>query len=235
MEESETIMSNQKIADRISAMIAKAESSTHPEEAATFMAMVHKMLEEHGMSMLDVGTLNSDDPVGHKRRAGKFYASESSFRDTAFSLAEYYGCTAYISVMGNHRYITVIGRESARITFELMWPYVKKCIRAEARRLTKEEGSTFARQQRWVADALTHRIDKILFERRYGANAPQDRGVNALVPVDVINAYCKEHFAHAKTVRDRDLQSSSAARAAADNIGLDVQMSSAATRKIGKA
>ena len=232
-------MSN--IADKIAKLIAKADSTTHPEEADAFMSMVHKLLTEHGMSLLDVGKLNSEDPVGKTGAAGRFYASESAFRDTAFNLAEYYGCKAIITNIGNRRLITVIGRESARVTFELMWPYVKKCIRAEARRLhnvikaefdpipVPNKVSTVARQQRWVADAMTYRLAVIVADRN--REQPAETGVNALVPVDLIQQIMDEDYGNAKTATGRTLKTTKEAQAAADNINLSDQLKDTANRK----
>lgn len=230
-----------KIADKISKLIAKAESTTHPEEADSFMLMVHKLLEQHGMSLLDVGKLNSEDPVGQTSDAGKFYASESAFRDVAFYLAEYYGCKAVVHVHGNHRNLSVFGRDSARITFELMWPYVKKCIRSEARRLhnvvkaefapipVPSKLSTVARQQRWVADALSSRLLRAIHDRR--RETPEQTGVNALVPVDLIQQLMDDLYDDIKTAKDRQLKTTAEAREAAGNINLNEQVDSAERKK----
>lgn len=222
-------MSN--IADKISKLIAKAESTTHPEEQDTFMAKVHQLLEQHGMSLLDIGKLQSDDPVGRSKISSAYYASESSFRDVAFAAARYYGCKATVTNIGNHRMVAVYGRESARITFELMWPYIKKSIRRHARRLVAEEGSTFARQQRYVADALTGRLNLL-----YWKNQPkghEGKGVNALVPVDLID----EIMPDCKTVRSRDLLVTQGAEDAANSINLSAQVDAAkqgGVKKISK-
>ena len=48
MIDSSNTPSTSKIADLISKLIAKAESSTHPEEAETFMAKAHELLNKYG-------------------------------------------------------------------------------------------------------------------------------------------------------------------------------------------
>lgn len=223
-------MTTSSIADKISKLIAKAESSSHPDEADTFMAKVHQLLEQHGLDLQQVGKLQSDDPVGRSNSVGAYFASESAFRDVAFAAARYYGCQGLVASVGSKRYVHVVGRQSARTTFELMWPYLKRSIRAKARQLEKEEGSTFARQRRWVADALTARINKLLHEREFHEARKEvvTTGVNALVPVDLI----EQMTSHAKVVRGRNLQSTSGAIAAAAGIGLDLQTTGKAVRKI---
>jgi len=71
-------MSN--ISNKIAAMIAKAESSSHPEEADAFMSKVHELLEKHGLSLQDIGTINEDDPVGHTKEAGYYFKAENAMK-----------------------------------------------------------------------------------------------------------------------------------------------------------
>lgn len=237
-------MSN-NIADKISVLIRQAEESTHPEEAATFMAKVHSLLEKHGLNLLDLGRLSSDDPVGKSRKQAEFFASESFMRDVVFHLARYYGCRAIVHTVGNHRWATIMGRESARMTFTLMYPYVKKCIRSEARRLHKIEAadpiwamlpkkarSSYAKQQRYVADALAWRLQVEVARRSREDKVYQARGVNALVPVDEIDAMVDAMGA--KTARDRQYLTTKEAEEAAQGINLNQQMAGAKQKQIGK-
>lgn len=225
-------MSN--IADKISKLIAKADSSTHPEEASAFMAKVHQLLEAHGLNLLDLGRLQSDDPLGKHEKQAEFFASETALRDVVFRLARFYGCRAVIHQQDNHRWATIIGRESARITFELMWPYVKKTIRFEARRLAKESTTktTYARQLRFVADALAERLLLEVYRRleTEKANETVTTGVNALVPVDLLQQMVDAQGA--KVARDRETKTTPEARAAAANVSLNLQTTGAKQKQI---
>lgn len=239
-------MSKQHIADRITKMIELAESTTHPAEAETFMAKVQALLEQHGMSMLELGTLSSDDPVGCSKDVGTYNNMESSYRDVAFEVAEYYGCEAtvgkrYVSKPNTkkgyvfHNAVTVYGRESARITFTLMWPYIKKSISRAARELSKQNGELIAKNMRWVADALTHRVAYINLQKKKDNQKLKvnTTGVNALVPVDLIKQAMPDDL---KTVRERNWETTSGARKAAGDINLDAQVAkqSGTVKRIAK-
>ena len=114
----------EKIAEKIQKLLAKANSSTHPEEAETFMAKAHALLEQHGLSLFDLGKLDSEDPIGRSQDKEMLRAnSAASWRTmVAGQLAIYYGCKMVTTNYrgDNFTYWTVFGRESARITFMLM-------------------------------------------------------------------------------------------------------------------
>jgi len=175
-----------KIADKIRKLIAKADSSTHPEESAAFMAKVHGLLESHGLS----------------------------------------NCEALIANCGNKRFVTIIGRESARVTFAVMFPYIRRCISASARELVKTQGSTYSKQHGYVARALGLRLDGMYFDRKRERAEYAKTGVNALVPVDIIKAYSEEKFNPGKA-RPSSYLTTLSAMAAAKDINVDQQVDGA--------
>ena len=173
------------IAQKIAKLIAKADSSTHPEEADAFMSKAHAMLEAHGLSLLDLGTLDSDDAVGKTDNA--MLSSDGGKDKIAFPLAAYYGCELVIAhapgTRSTKRYV-LFGRESARVTFQLMAPFVFRQV-ARMALVEQKSGaySTPAKARTALAGALAMRLYRLT-----AANEarPQGSGLNALVPVDII-------------------------------------------------
>lgn len=228
---------NTKIADRIAKIIAHADSTGNAQEAEAFMAKAHAMLEEHGMSLLDVGRLHEDE-LGVSRDCAMYSMVEDSYRDMAFALALYYGCEATIGtryVEGRRgrtvkrRAITLYGRESARTTFIVMWPYIKRCVARAGVELKaldqKAYGESFSRSvyMRHVANALASRLCRL---RRSAEHARwkagvASTGVNALVPVDLIEQLLPKGLPVAKP---RAAVTTAEARKKAEDINLSKQV-----------
>lgn len=208
-----------KIAEKIAKLIAKADSTSHPEEAETFMAKAHQLLQEHGMSLLDVGRLGQDDPLG---KTDNFYRSNDQDRWRLRAgpiLARYYGCRIvwYSDRRGNHSWV-VYGRESARITFQLMWPpYVDRQVMALARQAVKRGVyPTVSKARHQIGYALARRISDLYLKDQKPVEAI---GVNALVPVDLID----EMIGDVNVVKTKRVFYDSEAAELADKISLNRQ------------
>lgn len=187
-------MTIETIAAKIAKLIAKADSSTHPEEADTFMTKAQALLEAHGISMLDLGKLG-DDAVGHDEDA--YRSSENWKNKLANQLAIMYGCTLVTDpvTLKQVKYV-VFGRESARVTFTLMFPYILRQVQKLAN-IEQKAGRYATRHKAMVAvaGALTIRIYRMNAAAKAGeASTKQTTGVNALVPVDIIEAAVAERF-----------------------------------------
>lgn len=222
------------IAAKIQRLIAKADSSTHPEEADTFMSKAQQMMEQHGLSLLDLGRLDAEDPVGLTRDKDSLRNNSSAnwrFR-LAGQLAKYYGCELVGSQRGSFNYWTVFGRESARVTFSLMWPFVDRQVLAVAREeFRKGHYPSTKHAHKAIGDALTLRVYNMNKELR--TTRPAETGVNALVPVDLIQHAMAEEYPHLRSSRGQRLNVTSTARDAAGRVSLNVQTGRApASRRI---
>ena len=225
-------MSLEDIARKIAAIISKADSTTHPEEAAAFMAKAHQMLEQHGIDLMDLGRLNEGDPVGVDREAGKVARSYPWALPLMHQLGLYYGVqTVYTQVYGSDTLISCAGRLSARTTFSLMWPYVLRQVQNLAR-IAYNEGHYKTRMKAVaaVADAMTYRLSRLIADRQpaRGSRATQ----NALVPVDEIQQALEQAFPNLKTSRKRRLTADSRAHELAGQISLDSQVGGHRQRRI---
>ena len=147
-----------------------------------------------------------------------------------FKLATYYGCELVQFKQGNKTTATVFGRESARVTFTLMAPFVMRQVRQKARKLAKEEGTSESRAKTALGNAMTFRIQDLIAAQQQRPEY-QATGVNALVPVDVIKAAMQEAFPTSRKQRSANLSTSLAAMAAAETVSLNRQTPAPASSK----
>jgi hypothetical protein len=222
------------IAEKIKKLIAFADSTAHPEEAETFMAKAHELLLAHGISLLDLGRMG-DDPVGQSQGAGHNKVNDQWRGDVAHALSTYYGCkTLFDKSRGDNVRWFIFGRESARITFDLMWPYIDRRVLELARR---EKGAgnykSIPQARRNIGNALARRIWGLIRAKEAAeAKAAEagvkpvhaGTGVNALVPVDIIDQFINDAFT-VKTNKAAKLNTDSNARAVANEVSLNLQTS----------
>jgi len=215
-----------KIADKIRKILAVADSTTNPDEADTFMAKAQSMLEAHGLSLLDLGRLDSEDPMGTDRDATKNFVAESWLKIVSACLARYYGAERVTSQYKNTINHAVIGRESARITYQLMQPFVARQVRQLARGAFKAgEFRSESRAKTAIGNALALRIDRLASEQedRRKEDLP-GKGLNALVPVDLIRLEMEAQFPNlSNSGKARMVSTTAASRAAAAKVSLNRQ------------
>jgi hypothetical protein len=229
-----------KIIERIKKVLAKAESTTSAAEAEMLMAKVQQMLTEHNITMLDVATLDLDDPVGTDKHFTKHRVVDSWLSHVAEQLARYYGCrTVRTGGYGGAKHTTAIsvtGRLSNRVTFQLMLPFVKKQIMAEGRRLVHEQPWKYTSTNmaaRHVANALVFRLVKLVKEQeQQDQQRVAETGSRALVPVDMIDAAMADAFGTLREMPASAIRTSSAAQNAAQNISLYRQTGGTGQRRI---
>lgn len=219
------------IANKIAKIIAKADSTTNPEEADTFMAKAHAMMEAHGLSLLDLGRLDSEDPIGTSRDCASVSASYGCARAVATQLASYYGCElVYTAYKQENKFkFHVCGRESARITFQLMFPYVWRQV-ADLARKDFKAGNHKTRMSALnaVANALTLRIARLVAEQKDRRKEDlAGKGLNALVPVDLIEQELRNAFPRARVGRASKMRTNESARKAADKVSFNRQTNAA--------
>lgn len=217
-----------KIAQKIKALLAKAASSEHEAEAEAFMAKAQQLLEEY---QIDASTLEgSDDPVKVHYGMQKTRKDPTWQKKPYTALATLYGCKIVYAPMWVRNQpgfqVELTGRESAFITTELMYPWIKSQCEAQGRELAKEYPQfTSAQHTRRVANALYFRIHALAAKE----NAPtkprtEAAAANALVTQDrtlqVFNDHYGETLGKARAGRS---STNAAARDAASKIGLHRQ------------
>jgi hypothetical protein len=242
-----------KIADKIRALIAKANSTEHEAEAAAFMAKAQELLERH---QLDLGDLqDADDPVVINTTG--FEQTESSpswYKDLYVALGALYGCKAVMNPTliktsrGNTRWgysIELTGRESAIVTAQLMFPWVKEQCFAKGRQLfrdrmaslnmpTVKDANEERKQARRVGNALVHRIwGMVRAEQAKNEGPKTEAAKNALVTQDRVLQVYNDHYGELKEGKGRSTTTNMSAREAANSIGLHRQAGHSETLQIG--
>ena len=129
--------------------------------------------------------------------------------------------------------MSVAGRESARVTFQLMFPFVLR----QAQKLGAQayrEGDYKNRMQsfNYVCNALAQRLRKLCHEQAAVRRAePVGSGLNALVPVDMISAALQEMYGDIKSVRSRGEPTNAQSRTLANKVSLNQQTPAPKTAK----
>lgn len=216
-------MTRESLKTKIAALLAKAENTDNEFEAATFMAKVNELLEKHQIEMHEVRAAGGDsDPIGKEMGETNIYASISWAINVAGALAQYYGCRVIYFRKGNHRPYEVIGRESARRTFELMLPFVISQVKQQAKRLCVGSNNAKSRSvmEREIGQALWIRINNLVPAAEEMRSELTGKG---LIPVSDVDAAIREFYPELKAGRAKTVRFSSEARDAANRVGITPQ------------
>lgn len=230
-----------EMAAKIRALLAKANcASTTEAEADAFMAKAHELMERYQLGMADV--LTSGDPVvgsdGRTFSTGDFAWK----RELYASLARLYGCQtvwcaggSYRNGRWQHTTLKVVGRESATVTLDLMYPFVAAQVREAGYRMSRETRKSAASCMNSVGMALVIRVNRLWraqLAEQQRAGTPEAR--NALVVVDQVKARMHELFPDMTTGKARPISSTQRATEHAAGIGLDRQVGAGSTLMIGR-
>lgn len=220
-------MSN--IADKIRKLIALADSTTHPEEADTFMGKAQSLMMAHGLSLLDLGRLDSEDPVGTDMNAVEMKASYDWAEKIMFAAARYYGCEAVMFKRKGGYSIALVGRESARVTAALLIPFI---IRQASKAAGEGVKSGLFPNRRVAHNHISIALRNRIWRETDVSNKQADgRGLNALVPVDVIQLELEAQFPNSRTARSAKNITSRAAVELASKVSLNLQTGNTANTK----
>jgi hypothetical protein len=226
-----TEQSKDKITKIIKALLAKAAGTDNEAEASIFAAKAHEMMERYQIEVSDV---LRDDPIDRSKPYSATTSSPSYKKLLWRSLARYYGCKTMLYWTGATTYeIHIIGRESARVTSELMYPFIMKQVREAGRKLAERNGEKAEAVIRDVANALILRLDRLTAEQKQADPAPVTAsGKNALVATNAINALMKELYPKSKPGTARGIGTSGDARGAAEGISLHRQTTTNSTKRL---
>jgi hypothetical protein len=221
--------SKNKITKIIQALLAKAAGTDNENEAALFLGKAQELMEKHQIETIDI---LKDDPVDmsvlHTGRADgvdRYYARLMS------SLANYYGCRTVFSRRGRVLEVKAVGCESARVTTELMYPFIlDQCLKA-AKKVVAETGCTYPAARGKVINAMMFRLNRLVLERK-PEEVKTSSGKNALVVVNAVKAKMSELFPDLKDGRDSSYGTDAAARREANGISLNHQTGSSETKRL---
>jgi hypothetical protein len=208
----------EKIKTRISALLAKAKGTDNEAEAATFIAGAERLLEQYQIDLSELG--DSDDKVRHHAGLdadGKWVASWH--RGVYRALGEYYGCKSIKVPTANGYRQELVGRESAIVTTDLMFVFIKGECNRLGRQLKQSGGA------RLVGNALTSRIFTLIRERNArDASAPTTAAAkNSLIVLDQVVALYEQLFPEVTMLKGKRTATTGSARDLAGTIGLHRQ------------
>lgn len=213
-------MTRESIKAKIAALLAKAEGTDNPHEADTFMRKVNELLERHQMEMHEIrAAMGDQDPMGKQRGETNIYASMLWARDLGGALAAFYGCKYVYWRQNNNFNYEVIGRDSARMTFELMMPFVISQVRVQAKVLVAH-GMTKSIAEREVGHALRVRLYRMAAAANEHRNELVGKG---LIPVSDLDAAMAEFYPEVKKAKASKAKYGYTAQELAEKISVNVQ------------
>lgn len=226
-----TEQSKDKITKIIKALLAKAAGTDNENEASIFAAKAHEMMERY---QIEVNDVLKDDPIDRSKPYAATSSSPSYKKHLWRALAHYYGCKTVLQWTGDTDYeVHIIGRESARVTTELMYPFIMQQVREAGRKLS--QGCSIKPEAciRDVANALVMRLQKLTAAQR--ATEPQpvtQAGKNALLVISETKALMERLYPKLKSVSGRGIGTSDAAPGAAEGISLSRQTTGSTTKRL---
>ena len=215
-------MNGNKIKSKIAALLAKAQGTDNEHEAELFLSKVHEMLEQHQLDLGDI--VDADDPVKHHPGLDGTKWVASWQRSLYRNLGMFYGCRSVQVMLAKGYRQELVGRESAIITTEAMYPWIKGECNRLGRALAKESGRTPAYEARRVGNALVSRLAALI-----NANKPKTETAktqvarNALVTTDRGQQVMAQVYGDLDKGRRTRSRTNAAAREAAAGIGLHRQ------------
>lgn len=217
-----------KIKDKIMKLLAKANGTANPEEAAAFMAGVQNLLTKH---QLDMGDVVQKDPMERTI----LFVAPVAYRPWHLAIpniiARYYGCVTVSVMRPNATMVVAVGRESTRVVAEMMTPFVVEQLRKAAAAYRKETFFSTRKSMDDVCEAFEIRLLKLIAERDAQKAGEGDHASDgrALVLIDEATAAMEEMFPDLKDGKARTLKHNPLAAAHADKVSLDMQVGEKST------
>lgn len=209
-----------KIKEQISKLLAKANGTDNKEEASVFMAKVEEMLTKH---QLEIGDVIKNDPMERTVVFIAPIAAREWHKNVPDIMCRYYGCEMIMIGQRGATLMTAIGRESTRVTAELMIPFVINQLRDAAKQYRADTGYSMRRSMDDVSAAFWLRVRKLIDARETveKAHGKDDR---ALVLINEAKAWMEAMFPDLKIEKSKPLKITDLAVAAADKVSLDLQV-----------
>lgn len=218
----------------IAQLLAKAKSTDNEHEAAAFIAKAEDLLEQYQIDLSELGD-ESDKVRSHTGldADGKWVASWH--RHVYRALGQYYGCKSIKVHTAKGYRQELVGRESAIVTTDLMFVFIKGECNRLGRELKANGGApTDANGARLVGNALVARIFKLIREREErDLDAPQTAAAkNSLIVLDQVVALFEQLHPDMKMGKMSGTKTTASAKELAGSIGLHRQAGHVQTLKL---
>ena len=223
-------MSDSKIKSKIAALLAKAKGTDNEHEAETFLAKVQELLEKHQLDMSDLE--DADDPVRQDSGLDATKWTPSWHAHLYRHLGLLYGCySVKRRVTATGYYQELVGRESAIVTTQIMFDWIKgECNRLGRELYASNKATSAANGARLVGNALVTRIARLI--PKDDAPRTEAAAKNALVTKSRVMQVVEEHYGKLSTGRGGRTKTSASAREMAAGIGLHRQAGGSSTKAL---
>lgn len=233
---------------KITKLLEKANSTTHEAEAEVLMAKARALMEEHQISMYELG----EDPFQAKQSTSFQKGTQAQIRyDLQSSLAEYLGMKVAVFTFNRRpderlprAVFEFVGTKSAHITLDYLFPFVwNQILRlvnetteagVTALERTLRGGLGSDRERVWkqaqrkllkdTAVAMQIRLDE-LRDAKAGRPAEGSATANALVKIGgELDAFFDDRFPNLAEGKNRIVNPIDAARKLAARVRLETQV-----------
>lgn len=199
-------MSENKLHERIRNLLKHANGTDNAVEAETFLAKAMELMAKHQIDASDLG--EAGDRVIEEfseKRAASGHVWRWQLRS---QLARYYGCRVVLhpSVSQGKKFMqqSIIGRESAIVTLNLMFPYICKQVAEQAKDYAAMHGMSPTGAAKRVANALVYRVAELCDVQEDAVpDTSTPAGKNALLVLDQVTAYMEAAYRDIKTRNSR--------------------------------
>jgi hypothetical protein len=147
-------MSNDAMIRKIAAILAKANGTDNEHEAEAFHEAAKKLMEKHGLKEDDLDT----DKLGHANADFTISADLIWKSQLVWATAKYFGCQAVRDRQYKVVYFNLVGREGARATVSVMFPYILSEVRKKANDMIQINGKSLSSNTRDLGLALAARL-----------------------------------------------------------------------------
>ena len=220
-----------KLKEKIAKMLRLAEGEAkngNDDLAATYMAKIDKMLEEHQIGLHEVRANEEriSDPMGQTKGENKVSSTLAWYRLATNAISNYYGCKMVFTTDKKQVHYVLVGRESARVTAELMIPFVISQVKQQTRVYLRKmiamgyTDMTETKAQTHIGLALVDRIWALI---RANAGHKASLVGRGLIPVNDVQAFMDEVFGKLGKRKKSTGTTTGTAREFADKISLHVQ------------
>jgi hypothetical protein len=227
----------QRIKSIIQSLLAKARGTDNEHEAEAFLSKAMDMMRQYQLDVSDM--VDESDPIlnhvglkgaksGHAwrwklyRAVGVLYGCEGIYVEVGYAMdadGNFIRKNGKLTEMFEYR---LVGRESAIITTDLMYPWIVSQVREHAKRLAPQTGMSEQGQAKRVAAALITRIWSLISAQKKTAPSTPS-GKNALVVLEQVKAAFAEHYPSTELMKRGSSTTDSLSREAANSIGLHRQ------------
>lgn len=147
-------MNREEIVRKVILLLAKSQGTDNVDEAQTFRDKVDEMIAKHGIKPEDL----ESDKMGAQISTFEIPADLPWMKFVVTAASHYFGAVPIFRRNWKTIQCQLAGRESCRVTAEMMIPYILESVKKSGKEMSAETGKTVGACIRDVGLALAVRI-----------------------------------------------------------------------------